>query len=359
MSQDVEVQVLSRAQKAYSIYNIDMDPKFTKHIAYLVIFLLAIVFGVILVWPFIVVLILSIALAVVFHPVHQWLLKYFTRGNDWVASLLTVILFIVLVCGPLFLIGSLVFNQAQSIYTSLSEGTVSSTFVNRINNIAAHYFPWTEFKLEDKILQFSGAVTSRLGDIASFVFSTVLSLLLMILAMFYFLKDGPHWKKTLVKGSPLSSESTHKIIAKLTKAINGVIKGYLLIAILQGVLLGLGLLVFGIPNPALWGLLAGVASLIPTVGTSLVSVPAIIFLYSTGNTEAAIGLAVWSVLLVGLLDNLLTPIVVGRKINIHPMFILFAVLGGIVLLGPAGILIGPLLVSFIYVLTSVYSAEMK
>ncbi len=336
-----------------------MEPKIAKHLVYFGMFLVAIVFGVLLLWPFIVVIILSAALAVVFYPVHGWFMRRATRGHSWPAALLTILTFLVLVCGPLTLIGSSVFHQAQSIYLSLAEQTSSSVLIERVNNTIERYFPWSDFHIEDKALGLANAVTSRLGDIVSFVFTALFSLFLMILAMFYFLKDGPRWKSSIIRNSPLSDESTHRILEKLSHAVSGVIKGYLLIAIIQGVLLGVGLWLFGIPNPALWGVFAGIASLIPTIGTALVSVPAVIFLFSVGNTGQAIGLAVWSAFLVGVIDNLLSPVIVGRKIDIHPMFILFSVLGGIALMGPAGILIGPLVVSFIYALTSVYSSEMK
>jgi len=336
-----------------------MEPKFVKHLVYFGLFTIALVFGVVLLWPFLVVIILSAALAVVFYPVHRWFLRKVTNGNTWVAALLTIITFLVMVCGPLTLIGSSVFHQAQSIYVAISQQTNSGALFEKINGIVEQYFPWSSFSIEDRAASVVGAITARLGDIVSFVFGAFFSLFLMILAMFYFLKDGPRWHTSIVRGSPLSDESTHKILAKLSHAIDGVIKGYLLIAVLQGVLLGLGLWLFGVPNPALWGVFAGIASLIPTVGTALVSIPAVVFLFSTGSTGAAIGLSVWSAFLVGVIDNLLSPVVVGRKIDIHPMFILFAVLGGIALMGPAGILIGPLVVSFIYALTSVYSSEMK
>ena len=331
----------------------------TKHFVYLSLFICAIVFGIVLLWPFMIILLLSAALAVVFYPIHQWFLSRITRGNGWFAALFTIIIFLVVVCGPLFFIGSAVFEQAQSIYLSLAEQSTSPAIIERLNFFISQHFPWASFQVEEKALSIAGTVTERIGDIVSVVLSTIFSLFLMILAMFYFLKDGSRWRKSIVSVIPLSTESTHRIIERLTQAINGVFKGYLLIAVIQGILLGLGLWFFGVPNPALWGVLAGVASLIPTIGTSLVSIPAVIFLVSVGATENAIGLGLWAALLVGTIDNLLSPIVVGRKIDIHPMFILFSVLGGIALLGPAGILIGPLAVSFIYTLTSVYSAEMK
>jgi predicted PurR-regulated permease PerM len=336
-----------------------MEPKFVRHLVYFGLFILSIIFGIVLLWPFLIVLVLAAALAVVFYPIHAWFLKMVTRGNRWIAALLTIIVFLIIICVPVALIGSSVFHQTQSIYQTLVNQSSSSALFSKLNAIAQQYFPWSSFSMEEKAVQIVDSITNRLGDIVSFIFQLGLSLFLALLAMFYFLKDGPRWRAAIVHGSPLSDESTRKILNKLSLAIDGVIKGYLLIALIQGLLLGIGLWIFGVPNPALWGFFAGIASLIPTIGTALVSIPAVIYLFSIGDTTSAIGLAIWAAVLVGTIDNLVSPIVVGRKIDIHPMFILFAVLGGIALLGPAGILIGPLAVSLFYALTSVYSSEMK
>ncbi|MEK7227860.1 MAG: AI-2E family transporter, partial [Patescibacteria group bacterium] len=118
-----------------------------------------------------------------------------------------------------------------------------------------------------------------------------------------------------------------------------------------------GLTIFQVPNAALWGVFAAVASLVPTVGTALVSIPVILFLLIVERTGAAIGFAVWAMVLVGSIDNFLNPYFVGKKIAIHPLLVLFSVLGGLVLMGPIGILVGPLAISFLYALSSVYKTE--
>ena len=123
--------------------------------------------------------------------------------------------------------------------------------------------------------------------------------------------------------------------------------------------MGVGLAIFGVPNSALWGLVTMITALVPSIGTAIISVPAIIFLLITGNTFEAIGLLVWAVAVVGMIDNLLSPFIVGNKINLPPFLILFSVLGGISLLGPIGILVGPLTISMLYTLISIYRHEFK
>jgi len=182
---------------------------------------------------------------------------------------------------------------------------------------------------------------------------------LLLLAIFYFLKDGEGWKKALLYMSPLSGEANQKILSRLVQTINGVLKGYLLIAFIQGTLMGIGLTIFHVPNSAIWGVVAGIASIIPPFGTAVVSVPAVIFLFFTGHIGLAIGLLIWAIIIVGAGDNILNPYIVGHKINIPPFLILFSVLGGIELIGPVGILIGPLTVSLLYTLIEIYQSEFK
>ncbi len=123
--------------------------------------------------------------------------------------------------------------------------------------------------------------------------------------------------------------------------------------------LGIGLWIFGVPNPVLWGVLAGIASVIPSIGTAIVAVPAVLFLLATSTTGAAIGLAAWSVVLVGTIDNLLNPIVLGKRVSLPPLIVLFSVLGGIALFGAAGIIIGPLSTSLLYTLLLIYREHFK
>jgi len=215
------------------------------------------------------------------------------------------------------------------------------------------------FDISQKTSAFISYVSNNIASIFTSTLSAFFSFLLMLIIIFYFLKDGTKWRKAIIVLSPLGDADDEKIITRFTQAVEAVMKGYLFIAIIQGVLLGIGFWIFGIPNGALWGVIAAVMSLIPTVGTSLVSIPGIIFLFATGNTTPAIGLLVWAIIVVGMVDNFLSPLIVGKQINIPSILILFSVLGGISFLGPVGILVGPLTVSLLYTLISIYRHEFK
>jgi predicted PurR-regulated permease PerM len=299
---------------------------------------------------------LGASLSVVLYPIYKW----FKKNNipDWFSSLLTILCFIIILCGPLWGIGVIVFNQAQHVYYAVIHGGNTSPLINSIQNRITSILPQgVTFDINQKIASLVYFLFNNITNVFNTTVSALVSFILIIFSIFYFLKDGEKWKKALIAISPISEKNSEQITTKLSHSINGILRGYLLIALIQGILVSLGFIIFGIPNPALWGVLAGIASLLPPTGTALITVPAIIFLFMTGHTIPAIGLLLWSAILVGTVDNFLNPILVSKRIEIPPFLILFSVLGGISLLGPVGILIGPLVVSLLYTLTSIYIEE--
>lgn len=308
--------------------------------------------------PFWIILILGASFSIVLLPVYKWFKKY--HSPNWLASLLTLFFFIIVLCIPLFAIGSIVFNQSQNLYHSAIANGNATPFITSVGNKINQFLPNDiTFNINDKISAFISYLTNNIATIFSTTITTIFSFVLLLLAIFYFLKDGESWKETMLRLSPLSEGADEKIVNKLYHTINGVLKGYILIAFIQGTLMGAGLAIFHVPDPAIWAVIAGIAAIIPPLGTAVVSVPAVIFLFVTGHIGAAIGLLIWAILIVGTGDNVLKPYIVGRKIDVPSFLILFSVLGGIAFLGPVGILIGPLAVSMLYTLTEIYQKEFK
>ncbi len=321
---------------------------------------IALILTIAIFYPFLTVIILSAAFAVVLSPVYRFIKHKVTKGISWLASLITIIFFLIVLCGPLFFIGTAVFNQTQDAYQFIIQNSDSSTFIERIDTSINNAMPnGFTFDTEAKVRDFITFLTNNITTFFTSTLSTIIMFTLMILTIFYFLKDGNHWKKNIVALIPVSNENMDEIFANLKSSINRILKGSFLVGIIQGILVGIGLLIFGVPNPALWGVLAGMASFIPTIGTSLITIPAVLFLLLTGNEIQAIGLLAWSLVLVGLIDNLLSPYFISKNTNIPSVFILFSILGGLSLIGPVGILIGPLILSLLYSLVAIYKKDLK
>ena len=308
--------------------------------------------------PFWVVIVFGASFSIVLYPVFEWFKK--GRLPSYLASLLTVILFTIILCGPILGIGALVFKQTKNIYNSVIEKQTSFPALDSINNSINNFLPeGITFDINQKASDFIYYLSQNVANIFTSTVSAFFSFVLMLLIIFFFLKDGARWKRAIIVLSPLADKDDEKIIERLKMAVHSVVMGSLLIGLIQGILMGLGLWLFNIPNPAVWGLVAGVASFVPTIGTSLVSIPAIIFLFYTGDVSSAIGLLIWSIVVVGMVDNFLSLYVIGEKINVPPLLILFSVLGGISLLGGAGGLLGPLTVRFFFILISIFRNELK
>lgn len=327
---------------------------------YFLFIMLAIVIAIALAifYPFLTVVILAAAFAVVLDPLYLWIKGNITRGKGWIASFITVILFLICLCVPIFFIGTVVINQTQDAYQSLASHGNSSTFMQSVDTSINNFLPeGFTFDTYGKVADLTSFLSNNITGFFTSTFKTIAMFALMLFTLFYLLKDGSHWKKNLIRISPISKRNVDEITSKLYSTINRILKGSFFIAIVQGLLTGIGFAIFNVPNPALWGVIAGMASFVPSIGTSLVSVPAMLFLYFTGTEAQALGLLIWSMVLVGMIDNLLTPYVISKNTEIPSLFILFSILGGISLMGPVGLLIGPLVLSLLYSLIDIYKKE--
>ncbi len=308
-------------------------------------------------FPFFRVIVIGISISVVLYPLYLWIQKHTSKKYNWIPSLLTTLVFLVGLCIPLYILGSILFNQFQSLYSSLSTTSAQSiltTVGNSLNNLLPNGIA---FDVQKEIGIITSSFSSNIQGIFSATAKTVLMFIIFLFIIFYFLKEGSSWRKKCIRISPLSTKYNEKVLNTLANTINGTIKGYLIISVVQGLLMGIGLAIFGVPHAVLWGFVGGIASLIPTIGTALVSIPIILYLFSIGETGNAIGLAVWSATFVGMIDNFLSPYIVSKQIQISPLLILLSVLGGIILMGPVGIIIGPLAISLLNELIIIYREE--
>ena len=310
-------------------------------------------------YPFITTIILAGALAVVLNPVYTWIKRRITMNNPWIASIMTVVLFLVIMCIPVFFIGTVVFDQAQNAYRHILENNNSANvFVQNLNMSINKMMPnGFTFDTETKIHELGIFLSNNITRFFSATLNSILMFVLMIIMLFYLLKDGDHWKKSIINISPISESHATEILDKLSHTINRILRGSFFIAIIQGLLVSIGFMIFGVPNAALWGVIAGITSFIPTFGTSVVSIPAILFLFFNGMQMQALGLLIWSGILIGLIDNALSPYFISKNTDIPSVFILFSILGGITLMGGVGMIIGPLALSLLYSLVSIYRKE--
>lgn len=334
-------------------------------------YLLALLTGAILIVffifrPFLYALIIAMVFTVVFQPVHKRVLRI-TREREGVAALITAVIIVIIILVPVILLGMQIFNEAQLLYVSTTEGGGKDNLFNTVRKLVVYIqrFLPAQIKFSANFDQYLKQgidwLVQHLGDIFSNFAKILLNLFIFLTALYYLLKDGERLKKTIVGLSPLADTDDAKIFNTIESAINSVIKGNLTVAVIQGALTAAGFAVFGVPNAVLWGSVTAIAALIPGVGTSLVLIPAILFLFLSGKLLSGFGLLAWGAGAVGLVDNFLGPKLVGRGMQMHPFIILLSVLGGIGYFGPIGFLLGPLTMSLLFaffeIISSVKSQE--
>ena len=169
---------------------------------------------------------------------------------------------------------------------------------------------------------------------------------LMLYLLFFFLRDGPRMLEALVRALPLGDQRERHLLGRFAEVSRATIKGTLVVGIVQGTIGGIAFAVLGIGAPVLWGTMMALLSILPAVGTALVWLPAAIFLIVSGQIVGGIALILVGVFVIGLVDNLLRPMLVGRDTRLPDYLILLSTLGGLAGFGLAGIIIGPIIAAF-------------
>ena len=326
---------------------------------FIVLGLMAILVG-LLIWPFWQLLALAAIFAVLFHPWYQKINLGIRNSN--LAALTSVVIILLVAILPLWFIGQVLFNEIVDIYNRFRLGELVFNQSNLADYVPPQLQHWAQIFSNDInsiISKLTGGAFELVSRLVSNIATFFLSLFLLIFMTFFFLRDGQKIKQLIWDISPLSSVYDQALFAKVEQAVAGVVKGAFLVALIQGVVATVGFMIFGLPQPILWGAFTVIAAIVPQVGTSLSLVPAVIFLFLTGHSGAAVGLAVWGALAVGLIDNILAPKLVGSKIQLHPLLVLLSVVGGIALFGFLGFLFGPIIMSVFVTLVDIYRTDLK
>ena len=332
---------------------------------FLAIFILALVLSFFIFRPYLGLMVFAAILAVLMQPVYRKLLKYFRSPG--LASFSTVFLTLMLVLVPLmFVVGSLA-TEAVLLYNRVrgrvsfddvaatmarlvgpdQAGKVAAEASRAVNDLASYVQP------------FIGGLTSNIFALFSNTLFFVLGFFIVLLGLYYLLKDGPALKKELLDLSPLSAEDDTVIFDRIIDAIKAVAFGQFVIAIIKGAVGGLAFLLLGLPTPIFWGTMIALTNFVPGVGTALVTVPFTIYLFAVGRFWSALILAIVSLLVIGLVDNFLTPQVMRSRLKIHPMLVLLSILGGLSLFGAIGVFFGPITLSVTLALIGIYKKEFR
>ncbi len=286
------------------------------------------------------------------YPLFTWLTQKFGGRTKSAAGVTLLITFLTIV-GPLAGVVSLVVGQASSISENvrpaIERAINEPTYLDRLLRQAPGYEYIAPYR--EQILTTAGDVVNSIGrflmtSLQNTTRSTVSFLFHFVIALytiFFLLLDGPGMLRAVLNHLPLHRDEKSQLIDRFVSVTRATLKGTIIIGVIQGVAAGVAFWIAGVPNAAFWTVVMIVMSILPLIGSALIWVPASIVLFASGHVTAAILLALYCALIVGSIDNVLRPRLVGQDTKMHDIVILFSTLGGLAVFGPLGFVIGPVL----------------
>jgi predicted PurR-regulated permease PerM len=329
---------------------------------FIVMLVFAIVLAAFVFLPELNVIVLGAALAIFFHPIYLRIQRGMPR-HDGLAAFLTILLAAIVIVVPLTMFGYALFSEAQGLYAHLAAGGISSLeslvtaklgSLMEIFHQSSGTFAFANFNVSQYATQAMGTIVANAGNFLSSMGMVAWTFFLAFFAFFYLLKDGGKLRKLVVRGVPLTDERANEIVQKMVDTTTSVVRGSLLMAIVWGVVVGIEFLIFGVPNPVLWGALSVPIAFIPVIGVSLIVIPGILYVALVAGIVKAIIFAIIAFIVSMLMENILHPLFIGRGTHIHPLLLLLSVLGGLSFFGPIGLFLGPLVLSFSLTLFEIY-----
>jgi len=303
-----------------------------------------------LISPFFTPLVIASVFAFLFNPLYKKISKLLNDKRN-LSAFITTIIALLIILGPISFVFTQAVKESTFVYGYISQN--GSQLIDQVKNILP--IPKNvDIDVNKYIENFLSIIFQNIGSIFSSFTKIFLSTFIFVLAFYFLLKEGKNLKDYFVEMSPLEDKDDQKIVSRLESAVSATVKGSLLIGMIQGILTGIGFAIFGVPNAAFWGTVAAISALIPGVGTSLVLIPGIAFLFIVGNMFGGFGLLIWGMFAVGFIDNLLSPRLVGKGMKLHPLLVFLSVLGGLAFFGPLGFLLGPITVSVFLALIEIY-----
>ncbi|MGH7846667.1 MAG: AI-2E family transporter [Candidatus Binatia bacterium] len=320
-------------------------------------------------WPFSGAVLWATVLAIVFAPLYRRLSRSM-RQKRTLAALATLLIIVMIVILPLTLITGLLLQEGFSVYERIQSGELNigryfkqmfgalpSWVTDLLDRFELTNLGVMQERLSTGLMKTSQLLATQALNIGQNTFEFIVKLFIVLYLLFFLLRDGDDLVKRIRDAIPLRAEQQRDLLNKFTAVIRATIKGTLVVAIVQGALGGLIFWALGVHAPVLWAASMAVLSLLPAVGSALVWLPVALYFLVTGAIWQGIVLMVFGVLVIGLVDNVLRPVLVGKETKIPDYVVLVATLGGIAIFGLNGFVIGPLIAAMFMAAWDIFSAS--
>jgi predicted PurR-regulated permease PerM len=295
----------------------------------------------------------GVIIALLFAPVNRWLLPRMGQRRN-LAALTTMLAAVVIVILPAVLVATSLAREAAALYARIDSGELKPAQIMRgifnalpdwltdlLGRIGLGNFDLIVRKLTQALTQGSQLIASHTFNLGQDVLGLVVSLFIALYLAFFLVRDGTSIVRAIRTAIPLPPEDKQELLQQFGTVLRATVKGNLVVALVQGALGGLAFWFLGVNAALLWAVLMAVLSLLPAVGAGLVWAPVAIWLFASGETLSAIGLAAYGVFVIGLVDNLLRPLLVGKDTGMPDYLVLISTIGGIAVMGINGFVVGP------------------
>jgi len=322
-------------------------------------------------WPYFGAVFWGVALAVLFAPLHQRLLARMP-GHPNLAALATLGLCLVIVILPLVLIGASLMREASLIYENLSTGELNigayfqqimsalpSWALSTLDGFGLTSVTEVQEKLSSVTVQASQVVAAQAVGIGQNTLGFIVGFGVMLYLLFFLLRDGAQLAQRIRYAFPLEPAHKSALASKFITVVRATIKGNMVVAMAQGALGGLIFWLLDIQGPVLWGVVMAFLSLLPAVGAALIWGPVAIYFLATGDVVKGSILVAYGVLVIGLVDNVLRPLLVGKDTKMPDYIVLISTLGGMALFGLTGFVVGPLIAALFIAVWDLFGQDVK
>ena len=348
-----------------------MDSIRASKICFLVLLLLLMAAFVAIIKPFLVPALVALIIAVICWPVNRLCMRM-CRGRRYVAAVLATLLVSLCILGPLSAIITVAAMNAagavKAVISHLEAGAIAQV-IDQANlwmqakMAALPQLVPAELNIRAKLLEFLGAAGKVAYEYSPKVFSATAGLvtgfLLVEIFLFMFFAEGDRLQQVLLSLIPLDPEHKQVLTKEVSGVITGTFAGMLVTALVQGILIGIGYWIAGIDNAFVWGVVAVGVTLIPVIGALAMYLPPAVALIIGGSMGSGIFLLVWGFALVSMADNIVKPVVMRGKVNVHPVLLALAIIGGSLWLGAIGFIIGPVIVALLLAMIRIYRREFQ
>jgi predicted PurR-regulated permease PerM len=330
-----------------------MKNDYWRNVTSTVILALLVVLSFLLLKPILLSMITGLILAFIFRPVYKWTYKRIKRKN-LSAGILTTLL-VALVVIPLWFLIPVLINQSIQIFISSQnldlikplESLFPSIFSSEIfsNQMA--------ITIQGFVTRLASSIMTGLSNLISNFPIIFLKTIVVLFTFFFTLRDNENFTKYVQSILPFSKDVEKKLFNSSRDITSSILYGQVLIGIIQGVFVGIGFFAFGVNNALFLTIAAAIAGIFPIIGTAIIWVPVVIFLFVGGQTIPALGLISFG-LVSSLMENTVKPVFIAKRTNVHSSVILFGMIGGLLFFGIIGFILGPLILSYLIIVLEIY-----